>query len=54
MSLLGIRESVGKAVPWRFTCVLMQQNTFENKIHTCTCYEIKQLNVKTYYCVFKV
>ena len=45
MSLLGIRESVGKAVPWRFTCVLMQQNTFENKIHTC--YEIKQLNVKT-------
>ena len=45
MSSLGIRESVGKAVPWRFTCVLMQQNTFENKIHTC--YEIKQLNVKT-------
>ena len=52
MSLLGIRESVGKAVPWRFTCVLMQQNTFENKIHTC--YEIKQLNVKTCFCVFKV
>ena len=52
MSLLGIRESVGKAVPWRFTCVPMQQNTFENKIHTC--YEIKQLNVKTCFCEFKV
>ena len=50
--LLGIRESVGKAVPWRFTCVLIQQNTFENKIRTC--YEIKQLNVKTCFCVFKV
>ena len=35
-----------------FTCLLMQQNTFENKIHTC--YEIKQLNVKTCFCVFKV
>ena len=52
MSLLGIQESVGKAVPWRFTCVLMQQNTFENKIHTYN--EIKQLNVKTCFCVFKV
>ena len=52
MSLLGIRESVGKAVPWRFTCVLMQQNTFENKIRTY--YEIKKLNVKTCFCVFKV
>ena len=52
MCLLGVRESVEKAVPWRFTCVLMQQNTFENKIHTC--YEIKQLNVKTCFCVFKV
>ena len=48
----GYTGSVGKAVPWRFTCVLMQQNTFENKIHTC--YEIKQLNVKTCFCVFKV
>ena len=54
MSLLGIRESVGKAVPWRFTCVLMQQNTFENKIDLHTCYEIKQLNVKTCNCVFKM
>ena len=34
------------------TCVLMQQITVENKIHTC--YEIKQLNVKTCFCVFKV
>ena len=52
MSILGTRESVGKAVLWRFTCVLMQQNTFENQIHAC--YEIKQLNVKTCFCVFKV
>ena len=47
MYLLGIRESA-----LAHTCVLMQQNTFENKRHTC--YEIKQLNVKTFFCVFKV
>ena len=31
-----LEENVGKAVPWRqYVCAYMQQNTFENKIHTC-------------------
>ena len=52
MSLLGIRRKCRKSCALALYVCAYATKHVENKIHTC--YEIKQLNVKTCFCVFKV